>query len=185
MLSDGGILCFITPSTYIGNSSQKQFRKYLADRAYIKEICDFMHSRVFERVDTYTCITVLTKSPNTEVIYSEYDFNNLVKSSTVSADCLRKTSDTGWRFAEDSKGFIPLKEIVDIKYGITTNLDGVYVHRMFEDGNRFFYDEKGRKVPVGADGYPEDYSLPGSWALYDHEGNTVMLKTEGEIPTID
>lgn len=135
MLSDGGILCFITPSTYIGNSSQKQFRKYLADRAYIKEICDFMHSRVFERVDTYTCITVLTKSPNTEVIYSEYDFNNLVKSSTVSADCLRKTSDTGWRFAEDSKGFIPLKEIVDIKYGITTNLDGVYVHRMFEDSD--------------------------------------------------
>ena len=54
-----------------------------------------------------------------------------------------------------------------------------------DDGNRYFFDAKGRAVPVGADGYPEDYSLPGSWALYDHEGNTVMLKTEGEIPTID
>lgn len=147
MLSDRGTLCFITPSTFIGNSSQKQFRKYLADRAYIKEICDFMHSRVFERADTYTCITVLIKSPNTEVRYSEWDFNNLIKSSIVSVDCLRKTSDTGWRFVEDSKDSIPLKEIVDIRYGITTNLDGVYVHGMFEDSN-LSVPYTGRDIPI-------------------------------------
>lgn len=54
-----------------------------------------------------------------------------------------------------------------------------------DDGNRYFFDEKGRAIPVGADGYPEDYSFPGSWTLYDHEGNPVLHKTEGEIPTID
>ena len=54
-----------------------------------------------------------------------------------------------------------------------------------DEGNRYFFDIKGRAVPVGADGYPENYSLPGSWTLYDHEGNPVLHKTEGEIPTID
>ena len=54
-----------------------------------------------------------------------------------------------------------------------------------DEGNRYFFDEKGRAIPVGADGYPEDYSFPGSWTLYDHEGNPVLHKTEGEIPTID
>ena len=49
----------------------------------------------------------------------------------------------------------------------------------------YFFDEKGRAIPVGADGYPEDYSFPGGWTLYDHEGNPVLHKTEGEIPTID
>ena len=135
MLSDNGILCFITPSTFIGNSSQKQFRRYLADRGYVREICDFMNSKVFGNADTYTCIMILTKTSNTDVKYSEYDFNNLVKSYVISAGCLRKTSDTGWRFVEDNKGSILLKDIVDIKYGITTNLDSVYVHRMFEDSD--------------------------------------------------
>ena len=53
------------------------------------------------------------------------------------------------------------------------------------DGKSVFFDEKGKAIPVGADGYPEDYSFPGSWTLYDHEGNPVLHKTEGEIPTID
>jgi membrane peptidoglycan carboxypeptidase len=47
-----------------------------------------------------------------------------------------------------------------------------------DEGNRYLFDEKGRKVEVGADGYPEGYALPGSWTLYDHEGNPVMRKTE-------
>ena len=54
-----------------------------------------------------------------------------------------------------------------------------------DDGNRFFYNEKHGKVPVGADGYPDGYNLSGSWTLYDEQGNPVMHKTEGENLTID
>ena len=51
-----------------------------------------------------------------------------------------------------------------------------------EDGERYLFDENGRKVNVQADGYPKDYYVPGSWTLYDHEGNPVMHKTETEEP---
>ncbi len=47
-----------------------------------------------------------------------------------------------------------------------------------DEGNRYLYDENGSEVIVGADGYPDDYFMPGAWTLYDREGNPVMRKTE-------
>lgn len=45
-----------------------------------------------------------------------------------------------------------------------------------DDGNRIFYDEDGNEIIVAADGYPENYLLPGEWILYDAKGNPVMAK---------
>ena len=47
-----------------------------------------------------------------------------------------------------------------------------------DEGNRYLYDENGSEVIVGADGYPDDYFMPGAWTLYDREGNPVMRKTK-------
>ncbi|MBO4510655.1 MAG: hypothetical protein J5718_04845, partial [Lachnospiraceae bacterium] len=76
---------------------------------------------------------------------------------------------------EDGSRIILSEDISD-----DTELDREGKPVYFDDeGNRYLYDEKGKKVEVGADGYPEGYALPGGWTLYDKDGNPVMKKTEG------
>ena len=75
---------------------------------------------------------------------------------------------------EDGSRIILSEDISD-----DTELDREGKPVYFDDeGNRYLYDEKGKKVEVGADGYPEGYFLPGGWTLYDKDGNPVMKKTE-------
>ncbi|MBR5179687.1 MAG: PBP1A family penicillin-binding protein [Lachnospiraceae bacterium] len=76
---------------------------------------------------------------------------------------------------EDGSRIILSEDISD-----DTELDREGKPVYFDDeGNRYLYDEKGKRVEVGADGYPEGYALPGGWTLYDKDGNPVMKKTEG------
>jgi len=52
-----------------------------------------------------------------------------------------------------------------------------------ENGDRYLFDEKGNEIYVGADGYPTDYYMPGTWTLYDKDGKPILHKTPGDENT--
>lgn len=62
-LTEKGRLGFIAPNSWLRNSSQASFRKFLVQEKAITEIIDFGVVKVFPDVSTYTCVVILSKEP--------------------------------------------------------------------------------------------------------------------------
>ena len=83
MLSPRGTLCFITPNSFLCNTSQKTFRKSLAEQKLITDIFDFKFHQVFPSAATYTCITTLRKgNENDTFAFSTYGENGENRQTT-------------------------------------------------------------------------------------------------------
>ena len=78
MLNENGKLAYITPNSWLTSTAGTNFRNYLKDSKTLLEIYQYGHYKVFDKINTYTCITLLCKTPKT---------NNLFV-------CHRNTSDT-------------------------------------------------------------------------------------------
>lgn len=78
MLNENGKLAYITPNSWLTSTAGTNFRNYLKDSKTLLEIYQYGHYKVFEGINTYTCITMLSKTPKT---------NNMFV-------CYRNTSDT-------------------------------------------------------------------------------------------
>ena len=61
-LNNKGKLGYITPNSYMKNTSQSKFRKYLIKENLIEKIIDYGSSKLFNNADTYTAITILSKN---------------------------------------------------------------------------------------------------------------------------
>lgn len=69
MLNKNGKLTYITPNSWLRNTSQKSFRKNLLDKGQLSEIVNFTSDKVFDKVGTYTCISYMQKLGSNELIY--------------------------------------------------------------------------------------------------------------------
>lgn len=84
MLNENGKLAYITPNSWLNSTAGTNFRNYLKDSKTLLEIYQYGHYKVFEGINTYTCITLLCKTPKT---------NNMFV-------CYRNTSDTDLKFIQ-------------------------------------------------------------------------------------
>ena len=84
MLNENGKLAYITPNSWLTSTAGTNFRKYLKENKTLLEIYQYGHYKVFEGINTYTCITLLSKTPKT---------NNMFV-------CYRNTSETGLNFVQ-------------------------------------------------------------------------------------
>ena len=84
MLNENGKLVYITPNSWLTSTAGTNFRNYLKDSKTLLEIYQYGHYKVFEGINTYTCITLLSKTPKT---------NNMFV-------CYRNTSDTDLKFIQ-------------------------------------------------------------------------------------
>ena len=84
MLNENGKLAYITPNSWLTSTAGTNFRNYLKDSKTLLEIYQYGHYKVFEGINTYTCITMLCKTPKT---------NNMFV-------CYRNTSETGLHFIQ-------------------------------------------------------------------------------------
>ena len=66
MLKKEGYLGFITPNSYLHNSSYKHFREYLKNERIVKLLIDFKSNKIFNGFSTYTAITVVNKNNQDE-----------------------------------------------------------------------------------------------------------------------
>ena len=82
MLNENGKLAYITANSWLNSVAGTNFRNYLKETKTLLEIYQYGHYKVFDKVNTYTCITILSKASKT---------NNLFV-------CYRNTSDTELNF---------------------------------------------------------------------------------------
>ena len=141
MMKDNGTLCFITPNSYFKNTSQSNFREYLAKNNLVRELIDYSNVNVFGSISTYTAIALLNhrnaktqyvKMKNEkEVAYkTEVDLKQFAKN----AWCFTSPSDM--KFLDElSKMPVKLKDLCEVQHGIATNADKIYVVNKTDVGN--------------------------------------------------
>jgi adenine-specific DNA-methyltransferase len=134
-LKSDGKLCYISPNSFLRNSSQKQFRKYLSDNKLVKSITDYATVPVFGKVATYTAITLLDKNGGHE--NAEYtmmksmdteDWTNSVNLSQLGEKSWSITNSSDEKFLKEIAGrTTKLSDLCDIQYGLATNADKIYL----------------------------------------------------------
>lgn len=64
MLNNVGILGYITPNSYLHNTSYKKFREYLKQNKNLRILIDFKANKLFNGFSTYTAISIFQKDYN-------------------------------------------------------------------------------------------------------------------------
>lgn len=142
LLKNTGKLGFITPNSFLKNTSCQDFRDYIIDNHYISKLYNFQNSKIFLEASTYTCICILDKQTE-DVIYREYEMYEKKSENIFTKEefethyrtypwnlCGKEDMD----FLErNGKSIRKIKDIATIQNGIVTNLDSVYIHKIFLD----------------------------------------------------
>ena len=124
-LSKKGMLCYITPSSYLYNSSGKSLLDDLYKNKLIKSIKDFDSLKMFEQVSTYTCITTLTKNNDL--------FEYILLNSDFTTQKLTKVfyKEDEFLFSSikqsNNSGKIKFSEKYKVKTGFATLCDKVFI----------------------------------------------------------
>lgn len=139
MLNETGTLCFITPNSFLLNASQKAFRKEIAEKRLVTRIYDFKAKTVFPDASVYTSITTLKKGVSNE----SFSFLSL------GGDGKENVTKVLFNSVLGSKDFIlhpatptlsaagnAIGDVVQIRYGVSTNLDKVYIGKTYEDASK-------------------------------------------------
>lgn len=148
LLNETGKLGYISPNSFMKNTSQKKFRNYLVENKYISAIYDFKASKIFENADTYTCICILNKNKKRvdfSVDYKEFSMYQPIVENKFTYEYFKdKLLDKAWnlssdediRFLEDNKKLpIKVQNMAIVQNGIATNRDAVYVISVYLDKN--------------------------------------------------
>lgn len=145
MCNDKGRLGYISPNSFMKNTSQQKFRDYLVNSRYISTIYDFKTSKLFD-ADTYTCICILNKNKKRadfSVTYKEYQMYDLVTENNFDYDYFKQelgskawnlSSEEDIKFLEENKNLpIKVNTVAIVQNGIATNKDAVYVIKAYTD----------------------------------------------------
>lgn len=75
MLNNNGVLGYITPNSWLRNTSQKRFRTNVLSKKQLRKIVNFNSDQVFDKVGTYTCLSFFSKNENKAITYVDSDKN--------------------------------------------------------------------------------------------------------------
>ena len=146
MLNDSGKLGYISPNSFMKNTSQRVFRNYLIENKYISAIYDFKTSKIFDDADTYVCICILNKNKNRvdfSVDYKEFSMYQVVVENRFDYEYFKdRLQDKAWNLSSDDDiKFLEKNKCLPIKVqnmsivqnGIATNKDAAYVIHVYVD----------------------------------------------------
>jgi len=135
LLNPNGVLGYITPNSYIQNSSYQRFRSYLSNSNLLNSIIDFKSNKIFHGFSTYTAITIIQKNRTTDAFkYYELDNNKVV---LINQYNLTKLNKKNWIFTKsetqekvsglfDDEHITVDKEFI-VQYGFATLRDKVFI----------------------------------------------------------
>ena len=136
VLNTGGRLGYVTPNSYLRNTSQRSFRQMLVTFSLLSKIIDFGSDKVFDGAATYAAVTILEKTTTQpdHFIYikrsnaSSYEVSvPYVKAKVQPADQLIFANDDDSAFlAEVKNRSRKLGEELNVQYGIATLRDKIY-----------------------------------------------------------
>ncbi|MFM2266817.1 MAG: hypothetical protein RL757_258 [Bacteroidota bacterium] len=135
VLNKSGSLGYITPNSYLHNSSYGLFRDYLKKEKIVKTLIDFKANKVFNGYSTYTAITIINKNyannyfEYKELINDKIDFINNIYFETLNKNDWSFTNSEGENFlAELEKDRnCAIKDFFDVQYGFATLRDKIFI----------------------------------------------------------
>ena len=150
MLKETGKLGYITPNSYLHNSSYKKLRKYIKDNKLIETLIDFKANKVFKGFSTYTAITILNKnSDNKLFVYKELIGDKLVLINNIE---YKNLNNKDWSFSNKNDTIFlnnlnvnkngMIKDFFDVKYGFATLRDKIFISKIIEyDENLVYFND--------------------------------------------
>jgi len=155
LLTDNGILGFITVNTFMHSVNGRAIRKYFSEKKTLLKIIDFKDEQIFKSRMTYTCICLLEKRKSDFIYYASSKAVNLQDISKIN---FNKDSyenlDThkGWSLKNselvtklESIG-TPFEKIYSTKSGIATLKNNVYIFKSIKEDEKYFYMPDGTKI---------------------------------------
>jgi len=135
LLNKKGILGYITPNSYLHNSSYKSFRKYLKEAKAVRSLTNFKSNKIFNNVSTYTAITIINFYDfKNEFIYKELVDKEIIEVNKINYVVL---NDNDWSFSNTeemnflkkifSVGYKKVSDFFDVQYGIATLRDNIFI----------------------------------------------------------
>lgn len=200
LLNENGKLGYITPNSHFSTAAGKNLRKLLKSKRSIQKIVNFDYIKVFKDVNVYSCISILTKKPNKEIMFIKMleELNELKLNDDdykiVHYESL--DNDAKWVFLSDDEiskietienTGSKLKDICDINCGIATLADKIYLlndYKVKVDG-KIFNIEPGICKPIlkasrlHSEDEIKENTLKIIW-VYDNEGNIISEKELAE-----
>ena len=135
LLREGGVLGYISPSSWLRSDSGSTLRRMLVTKHAVKKIIDFAEHQVFDDATTYTAIAVIRKGGTRAPIPAEKFDGNVFRDAGIisvdyanpSAAWVASTGAERERIAELVKRGPALSDIADIHVGLQTLADDVFI----------------------------------------------------------
>ena len=135
VLNENGFLGYITPNSYLHNSSYSLFREYLKNEKIVKILIDFKANKVFKGFSTYTAITIINKNYAENYFgYKEFINEKIEFVNRINFDSLNKND---WSFSNTKdEDFLTnlekdrncaIKDFFDVQYGFATLRDKIFI----------------------------------------------------------
>ncbi len=144
LCAPGGVVAYITPNSYFRAASARALRRWMVEEMFPTKLLDFGCSRVFEAM-TYTALTFADqRARGGKLAYAEgFDANNQPRQvmpprhDFIEVPLADLDADGGpWRLvgkgsfdavARAQSGGRPLSEVADIRFGVATLRDSLYL----------------------------------------------------------
>lgn len=147
MLKNNGFLGYITPNSYLHNSSYKKFRQHLKQEKIVKNLVDFKANKVFNGFSTYTAISIFQKNYDKKN-FEYYELTNN-KISFVNNIKFNELNDKDWSFSNaENEEFLKelktgrnavVKYFFDVQYGFATLRDKIFIGKVQEFSENLSY----------------------------------------------
>lgn len=135
LLNERGVLGYISPNSYLHNSSYIGFRKYLKEKRAVKRLTDFKANKVFKNFSTYTAITIINFFEKKNFfIYQELKDGKIQELNKINYDNLEVKD---WSFAgKEEMDFLErlysntnkkVSDFYDVQYGFATLRDKIFI----------------------------------------------------------
>lgn len=147
LLKENGVLGFITPNSYFYSIAGRNLRKYLLSHKVLKVLANIDDTQVFgNKAITYTAITILKKENGARPCFTFYD-KSLAKPKKIEFDTMSPE-----RFIFNrpklSGRRVKMSDITDIKVGIATLRDKIYLIDTITSYGKFIKEHGGEKFEI-------------------------------------
>ena len=135
ILNRQGKLGYITPNSFLRNSSAKRFRRFLKDRKIVRTLIDFKSNKIFRNISTYTAITILDLNHRKNSFeYKEFIDGKIKKVDEIQFQDLE---DSSWSFSSpENRDFLlnlyknrnyKISDFFNVQYGFATLRDKIFI----------------------------------------------------------
>ncbi len=135
MIKANGKIGYITPNSYLHNSSYNKFRDFLKQKKAIQTLIDFKSNKIFKGYSTYTAISIIEfNTPKESFTYKELVDNEIKIVNNIKFSDLNLKD---WSFSDKAnENFLKnlhsnkntfVSELFNVQYGFATLRDKVFI----------------------------------------------------------